>query len=153
MRSLMFATLVALGVGQSVHAADEVMVQRPVPFNEDADIAGAVKRECKLDEQLPDFIAEYGKEKGIEIDLVPQVEASHAGRVLVLGITDAVSDGNAFLGHRKSVSVKGKLYQEGQLLGSFKARRNSMGGAFGEFGGSCSVLSGAVKELGEDVAG
>jgi hypothetical protein len=153
MRSLMFATLVALGVGQSVHAADEVMVQRPVPFNEDADIAGAVKRECKLDEQLPDFIAEYGKEKGIEIDLVPQVAASHAGRVLVLEITDAVSDGNAFPGHRKSVSVKGKLYQEGQLLGSFKARRNSMGGAFDEFRGSCSVLCDAVRELGEDVAG
>jgi hypothetical protein len=28
-----------------------------------------------------------------------------------------------------------------------------MGGAFGEFRGSCSVLSGAVKELGEDMAG
>jgi hypothetical protein len=42
-----------------------------------------------------------------------------------------------------SVSVKGKLYQGGQLLGSFKARRNSMGGAFGEFRGSCSVLSSA----------
>jgi hypothetical protein len=62
-------------------------------------------------------------------------------------------DGNAFLGHHKSVSVKGKLYQEGQLLGSFKARRNSMGGAFGKFRGSCSVLSSAVKELEEDVAG
>jgi hypothetical protein len=68
----MLATLVALGVGQSVYAADEVMVQRPVPFNEGADITGAVKRECKLDEQLPDFIAEYGKERGIEIDFAPR---------------------------------------------------------------------------------
>jgi hypothetical protein len=60
-------------------------------------------------------------------------------------------DGNAFLGHHKSVSVKGKLYQEGQLWGSFKARRNSMGGHSVSSEARTRCSSG-VKDFGEDVA-
>src|SRR6201991_3125832 len=138
-------------VAQTACAADAVMMQRPTAFNEDADIPGAVKKECKLEEQLPDFVAQFGKEKGLTFEMVPQVETNHAGRVLDLQIYEAVADGNAFMGHHKSVSVKGKLYQDGKVVASFKARRNSMGGAFGQFKGNCSVLERITKEIGEDV--
>jgi hypothetical protein len=145
--------LFAIGTMQAAQAADAVLVQRPVPFNEDADVPGAVRRECKLDEQLPDFVAQYGREKGITVNFAQQVSASSPGRALVMEFTDVVSEGNAFIGHHKSVTVKGKLYQDGKLVGSFKGRRNSMGGAFGGFKGACSVLGRSVKALGEDIAG
>lgn len=102
---------------------------------------------------LPDFLAQYAREKGITVNFASQVEAGSPGRVLVMEFADVVSDGNAFLGHHKSVTVKGKLYQDGKQLGSFKGRRNSMGGAFGGFKGACSVLGRSVKALGEDIAG
>lgn len=149
----MTAALLAFGMLQAAQAADAVHVQRPVPFNEDADVPGAVKRECKLDEQLSDFVAQYAREKGMTVDFAPQVTATSPGQSLVMEITDVVSEGNAFLGHHKSVTVKGKLYRDGKLAGSFKGRRNSMGGAFGGFKGSCSVLGRSVKALGEDIAG
>lgn len=153
MGKIMMAALLALGMLQAAQAADAVHVQRPVPFNEDAEVPGAVRRECKLDEQLADFLAQYAREKGITVEFAPQVTATSPGQSLVMEISDVVSDGNAFLGHHKSVTVKGKLYRDGKLAGSFKGRRNSMGGAFGGFKGSCSVLGRSVKVLGEDIAG
>lgn len=153
MRKTIFVALMALGAAQAAQAADVVHVQRPVPFNENAEVPGAVRRECRLDEKLADFLAQYGREKGVTVEFAPQVTAASGGQALVMEITDVVSDGNPFLGHHKAVTVKGKLYREGQLVGSFAGRRNSMGGAFGGFKGSCSVLGRSVKALGEDIAG
>jgi hypothetical protein len=56
------------------------------------------------------------------------------------------------MGHHKSMAVKGKLYEGGQVIGNFKDRRISMGGALGQFKSSCSVLTRITKEIGEDVA-
>ncbi|WP_266158470.1 hypothetical protein [Dyella silvatica] len=152
MRKFLLASIVMLGVWQSAYADDSILIQRPVPFNEDADIPGAVKRECKLDEKLPDAIAEHGRDTNIKTSFAAQADSNHPGRVLVMEITNVVSEGNSFLGHHKSMSVKGKLYQDGQAVGSFKGRRNSMGGAFAGFKGNCSVLERTANELGEDIA-
>jgi hypothetical protein len=152
MRKFLLASIVMLGAWQSAYADDSVLIQRPVPINEDADIPGAVKRECKLGEKLPDAIAEHGRDANLKTSFAAQVDSSHPGRVLVMEITNVVSEGNSFIGHHKSMSVKGKLYQDGQPIGSFKGRRNSMGGAFAGFKGNCSVLERTTNELGEDIA-
>ena len=62
------------------------------------------------------------------------------------------SAGNAFIGHRKSASVKAELYQDGKLIDSADYTRNSSGGFLGGFKGSCSVLEHTVNTLGNDVA-
>jgi hypothetical protein len=134
------------------HADQVVNLQSPTPYADGAAIAGNIKRECKITEQLPEFVRQYGRDHGIEVHLQSQVSATAPGRVLVLEITDAMSEGNAFIGHRKFATVKGKLYQNGVEIGDFTGRRNSMGGAFAGFKGSCSVLGRTVKALGEDIA-
>jgi hypothetical protein len=125
----------------SVHA-QTVTMQRPVPYAEDNDISDNIKSECRIGEQLADFIEEYGGD--VQFD-TGTVDVNARGRVLHLEITDAVSMGNAWLGHQKSTKVKGVLYQDGQRIAAFKARRNSMGGAFAGYKGSCSVLGRTVK--------
>lgn len=152
MRYLILSAALFCGALSVAHAADTVTVQRPVPYADGALVAGAVKRECKLTEQLPDFVREYASENHTDVVFAPQASASSPGRVLVMEIVDASSDGNAFIGHHKSVTVRGKLYQDGKEIGDFTGRRNSMGGAFGGFKGSCSVLGRTVKALGKDVA-
>lgn len=72
--------------------------------------------------------------------------------MLVVEISDAVSRGNPFIGHRKSTSVRGNLYQDGVKVAAFRGECDSMGGAFGGFKGSCSVLGRTVKTLGSDIA-
>jgi hypothetical protein len=137
---------------QTAFAGDTVAIQQAVPLNEDAEIAGSVKTECHLGENLSQYVMENAQKRGMTITRAADLSASSPGRVVTMEIMSAVSDGNAFTGHHKSMSVKGSLYQDGKLIGNFRARRVSMGGAFGEFKGNCQVLDRVNKELGEDIA-
>lgn len=137
----------------SAIAADSVLVAKPVPFADDAMIAGKIKKECDIQNQLVDYLAEYAREEQqIEVKFASVLSTDMPGLVLDMQIKDAVSEGNPFIGHRKSTLVAGKLYRDGELVGSFAARRNSMGGAFAGYKGSCSVLGRTVKALGKDIA-
>jgi len=152
MRKLLVAG-VLLAMAGAVQAAEVVTLPKPVPYAADNEIAGNIKRECKITEQLSDFIAQDARANGIGTTFSDAVNPQMPGRVLDVQITDAVSEGNAWMGHHKSVTVKGKLYQDGKLIGSFRGKRNSMGGAFAAYKGSCSVLGRTVEALGKDIAG
>lgn len=143
--------VLALGVVAGAQAADPVVVAKPVPYAADSDIASNIKEECKLTTELPDFVAEFAQQHGVTVTFANAVTAQTPGRVLEMQITDAVSQGNAWMGHHKSTTVAGKLYQDGKLVGSFLGKRNSMGGMFAGYKGSCSVLGRTVKALGEDI--
>jgi len=129
-----------------------VKVPRSVPFAEDAEIAGKIRTECNINQQLGDFIIESARKKNIATEPVATTDKAMPGRVLVVEIRDATSDGNAFLGHHKSTSVRGALFQDGGVVAKFKGRRDSMGGFGAGFKGSCSVLGRTVRALGEDIA-
>lgn len=133
-------------------AGEPLRVQRPVPYSQDGEISARIREECKIDEQLADFLKEYAQEQGIEIELVEQAVGPSAGRGLDLRITNAISMGNAFIGHQKSTTAAGTLYENGKPVASFKARRQSMGGAFGGYKGSCAVLGRTVKVIAQDIA-
>lgn len=141
----------ALGVAAGAQAADAVVVPKPVPYAADSDIANNIRQECKINTELSDFIAEYARQHGVTVTFADTVSAHSRGRVLQVEITDAISSGNAFIGHHKSTAARGRLYQDGKLVGSFRDRRNSMGGMFAGYKGSCSVLGRTVKAIGEDV--
>ena len=131
--------------------ADTVRLAHTTPYAEDAEVAHKIRTECvKLQGQLPAYTAEFGREFGVEVDLVDAAPAE--GRVLELEIYEAVSMGNAFIGHQKYAKVRGTLFEDGQPVAQFRGMRNSMGGAFGGYKGSCSVLGRTMKALGKDIA-
>jgi hypothetical protein len=136
----------------AAHAADPIRIPASVPYADAGEIAGNIRRECRINQQLSDYIAEYARERHLAIETVASTDAKMPGRVLVVEITDAVSRGNAFLGHHKATRVRGALYQDGERVGGFRGERDSMGGAFAGFKGSCSVLGRTVKALGSDIA-
>ncbi|MEO7430794.1 MAG: hypothetical protein ABIR62_01905 [Dokdonella sp.] len=149
--------IVAFGAVLSVASAaaaagDAIKVPSTVPYADANGVAGNVKRECPINQQLSDYIIEYAQEHHVATESVPATDAQTPGRVLVIEITDAVSRGNPFIGHRKSTSVRGTLYQDGAKVAAFRGERDSMGGAFAGFKGSCSVLGRTVKALGSDIA-
>lgn len=149
MQTFIRATIAAAVLAFSGGAlAQAVQLQTPVPYAQDNDVSDAIKKECHLGEKLADFV-KAGSSAPVE--LTSQAPKRGSGRVLEMEISDAVSMGNAFMGHQKFVKAKGTLFENGKKIASFKARRNSMGGAFGGFKGSCAVLGRTVRAIGTDV--
>lgn len=146
--------LLVLAVSASAFsAADPVAVQASVPYAADAKIAQNIRNECtKIGSQLAEFTQQFGKKSGVEVALVENLDTAQAGRVLQVEITEAVSMGNAFMGHHKYSAARGTLFENGKVIASFEARRQSMGGAFAGYKGSCSVLGRTVKAMGKDIA-
>lgn len=128
-----------------------IKIQKVIPYAKGNHIAGNIKSECDLNLQLSDFIAAAAGKNGMTI-VQGKPTAKDRGHVLLVEITDAISSGNAFIGHRKFTSIRGTLYKDGKVLAGFQARRNSMGGFWGAYKSSCSVLGRTVKTLGSDVA-
>ncbi len=141
------AALALAGLSGSANA-QSLQVQNPVPYAADNDIADNIKAECPLDKQLAEFVKQYAG----DVELTSGPVETRNGRALQLEIVDAVSMGNAWMGHQKFTKVKGTLYENGAKIASFKGRRNSMGGAFAGYKGSCSVLGRTVEALGSDIA-
>ena len=148
--SRFLAAFALAGASFSAFAAP-VTIAESIPYAESADIQRKVREECtELNRQFAQFIKDYAAEKNIEV--VFGDPSSDTGRVLRVELTNALSQGNAFLGHSKSSSSRGTLFDNGQEVASFRATRNSMGGAFAGYKGSCSVLGRTVDAMGSDVA-
>lgn len=147
------ALILALALASSVTVAQPVRMASQTPYAEDAEISQKVRSECvKLGGQLPAYTREFGAEFGVAVELVDAIDTAAPGRVLQVEIVDAVSMGNAFIGHQKYARIQGALYEDGEKVAGFKGRRNSMGGAFAGYKGSCSVLGRTLKALGKDLA-
>lgn len=129
-----------------------IKIQKLIPFAKGVPIAANIINECKLDEQLSEFIRAYAVGEGIGVIRTPSVTQKSAGKALVVEIINAVSAGNAFIGHRKYTSIRGTLYNNSIKEASFTAARMSGGGVFAGFKGSCSVLGRTVKVLGSDIS-
>lgn len=133
-------------------APKSVTIGSPIPFKENHRIQSNIIEECTIESQLPFFVNEYGDQFGVDVQIRDSVSKDDSGAVLVMEITDAISQGNAFLGHRKYAEFEGILYNHGEKIASFRAGRYSVGGAFAGFKGSCSVLGRIAKAVGKDIA-
>jgi hypothetical protein len=132
--------------------AGEVRLQSLVPYAEDNFVAANIKAECPIGRQLADFVREFSARSGVNVVFDDAASQATEGRVLMLEIIDAQSVGNAWTGHMKSTSVLGVLYDNGERIAAFRARRHSRGGFGAGFKGSCSVLGRTVRAIGSDIA-
>jgi hypothetical protein len=137
------------GAGSS--AAESVSVLRQVSFAESTMVRPEVKAECQLQTKLPGFVQEYARANGIEVVLVDALPKT--GRVLDLQISDTGEGGNAWTGRVKTLTISGRLLENGKEVGSFRGRRSTSGGAFGGWKGNCAFFGRCAQALGKDVAG
>jgi hypothetical protein len=124
-----------------------VMVSRTIPFGEDAGATQAVRDQCTLQTRVPAFIQEFAP----DVQLVDGPLPTKSGRALELSIIEVHAPGGGVFSGPKWMAVYGKLWDAGQLVGSFRAKRFSTGGAFGEFKGTCSILGRCAKAIGMDI--
>ena len=150
---LQIAAAASLLMLASFAHADPIAMQGKSPFAENAHISQKIKTECvELQTKLPAYTEQFARSFGVDVKLKNSVNKTDAGQVLIVEITNAVSQGNAFIGHRKFSEVSGTLYRDGERVAGFIGARNSMGGFFAGYKGSCSVLGRTMKAMGKDIA-
>lgn len=130
----------------------KVIIAELIPYQKGAPIAKNILSECTLNEQLSKYIQSYSAQQNVAINRVAGANMKARGNMLMVEITDAVSSGNAFIGHRKFVKISGTLYNNSKKVASFTGARISGGGFWGGFKGSCDVLERTVNTLGKDIA-
>lgn len=133
--------------------ADPVYVGKTAPFTDSTQIARNIIDECGLPESQMKVLHEEAKELHVEVVEDEAAVTANKGRVLLIETVSAISGGNAFVGHRKQVVVKGRLLENGEEIGNFSAIRGSMGGMWGGYKSSCSVLYRCQTTLAKDILG
>ncbi|GAW87874.1 conserved hypothetical protein [Bathymodiolus platifrons methanotrophic gill symbiont] len=124
----------------------------PVIFAKDLQVREAVRKECQLLTKLPGFVQSYAQDQYAGIDL--DAKRSTKSDYLKIEITDLPKyKKNAWAGRGGQwVTVKGALLRKRKKTMTFTANRGSMGGFMGAYKGTCALLGGCTKTLGNDIA-
>ena len=144
MTVLVPATLFVSRVAQ----ADKVTVSRSVPFAADSGASENVKRECKFETRLPEYIRKQAK-RGLKVVVTDEPLENLPGKVLFLETTNVFAPGGGGYSGSKSAIVTGELKESGEVIASVTARRRTL---VGMTPGTCSMLKRIAKKLGEDIA-
>ncbi|MFW5969068.1 MAG: hypothetical protein ACOCP9_00360 [Halofilum sp. (in: g-proteobacteria)] len=134
------------------YPAQEVTLKTPIEFSDRAEVRDAVLDECRLPEKLQQFITEFSAARNITIEPSDGSVDGTSGKVLVVEITDVHAPGGGAYSGGKAVTIEGELTENGESLGSLRARRISGGGAFAAFKGTCDILGRDVQTLGQDIS-
>jgi hypothetical protein len=132
--------------------ADPLLVSPSADFSPTGSVPENIKTECKLPGAQTESVLAALNAAGISAQAAPSAAVPAKGRFLKLEITSAISAGNMFMGHKKQVTTAAHLFQNGKEIAQTSKTRDSMGGAFAGYRGSCSVLHRCTNTLGKDIA-
>jgi hypothetical protein len=138
------------GTGEMITGT--VNISRDTPYQNIKRIPKNVTEQCtKIGDKVSRFTQEFGTKMNVKFKRIKNVSKKSKGNNLVIQIVDAVSSGNAFIGHRKSITVEAYLYKNGKLVDNITRTRNTSGGFAAGFKSSCAVLGRSAKTLGSDI--
>ncbi|WGL15267.1 hypothetical protein PVT68_10840 [Microbulbifer bruguierae] len=133
--------------------ANALVLSEKAGYHDERIIASNIVGECSnLGFKFSDSTRQFLQKQGFAVSTASDISEQTEGMSLKLTIINAVSAGNAFIGHNKSVSIEAQLFKDGELLDTFTRTRNSGGGFGAGFKGSCTVLHRCAHTLGKDVA-
>ncbi|MBM3115797.1 hypothetical protein [Jeongeupia naejangsanensis] len=132
-----------------------VLLEVPVTYHADAGVVAKVKEECKPEEQLATRVGEVMKKLSREGTgtVASAAEAAEAGdaAVLRLQITHVLGVGGGAFSGPKAITVNAELLEGGKVVRQTKINRWSIGGVFGAFKGTCSILDRSAAAIGKDL--
>jgi hypothetical protein len=131
---------------QSAFAGDPVTIPESVPYAADAKVKDAIKTECDLGRGLSRSLSHYAHEFDISTEVAPATSEITPGRALTLAIVSADGKPGGRWTGGKTVTVEGKLYEQGKVVGSFTARRVTKTGYR-----LCEALDKDVRVIGVDI--
>lgn len=148
-KSCRFLVAAILMVMSAAHA--DAIILEPVTYRDATIIKPAIISDCALPETQKDMLLKAAAVHGL---VSHDGDAANNGskKHLKVEITNAVSSGNAFIGHHKLVQLHATLWDGATEVGSFTSSRTSMGGFAGAYKSSCTILHRCNQALAKDVA-
>jgi len=127
-----------------------IYIKPLVGYSPRSNVKRNIKEECTLPKALSNSIVKNSINNGLDVRVKRNIRKNKFE--LRVQIEQAVSAGNAFVGHNKFVTISGAITKGNKVYYTFDAARLSGGGYFGAYRSSCSVLGRIAKALGKDVA-
>ena len=116
-RNLMLGSLALMGSFEAYAGDKNITVSTQASYYDEKIIPSNIKSECSgLGSQFSEATKNNLESDGWNVSLGNEVGASATGTTIKLQIANALSAGNAFIGHKKSVSVIAELYKDGKLV-------------------------------------
>ena len=117
-----------------------------VPYKEGISAPNAVLVECELERKLSKYLASEAKGPYSKVIMNPTVSAETPGHALDIHITQVLAPGGGKWSGPKVVTVEGTLYDNGQVLGTFIAKRQTHKGRH-----TCGMLHNDAEAIAEDI--
>ncbi len=134
------------------HAGEKgqlVTISLPLEFTETSGVSDEVKAECSLPSELAYSIKPYAAKK-MNVVVAEDVSDSTEGWVLHMEIVNVIGVGGGVWSGAKSVTVQGKLTENGEVIGTFIAKRATRNMFSSQ--GTCSMLGRCMEAIGKDIA-
>jgi hypothetical protein len=129
-----------------VHADEKVMISSTIPYENSEAANDDIRKECDWNQQLAKNIV---KESNSTVEATDKDLAKISGKKLEIMIDHVHAIGGGSFTGPKWAHIRGKLSNNGKVIGNFEALRRTIGGSFK----ACSTLNNLGEELGQDVAG
>jgi len=142
------AALLATVTALPVAAAGKITIPPTATIDPNAGVNPKVRDECVPDARVTELLKEQLKAAGYDVEVAKQASGGKSLQLTILNVTGV--GGGAWSGP-KSMTLSGKLVQDGKVIGSFNGRRTSGGGAFGAYKGTCSIIGRCAKALAKDI--
>jgi hypothetical protein len=133
-------------------AKENYFLQLPVAVDPATPIPEAVKNECAVEMLIGNYaLSEIGKRAGT-VQSVAEPGPVGDGKTVQITILAVRGWGGGAWTGPKSMTIRVDLKNGEALAGTTVLRRNSSGGMFGGFSGTCTILDRVAGALGKDVA-
>ena len=152
MKSYLFAAL-SLSSATAVAASQSVVLETPITYAPGAEVVERVKTECHIEDMLANHVGEVlrKRNKGSAGTIESGVDPSGA-KVLKLQISHVLGIGGGAWTGPKAITVMADLVEDGKVVRHTKVNRWSVGGFWGAFKGTCSILDRSAIVIAKDMA-
>lgn len=151
MYSKLFCAFAACALAHASYANEAISISAQAEYRDPDRVAPNIKKECDLPGYQSKVIQQALTQNGYTVTTAEGTDIPAQGKYLKLQIVDALSAGHAFVAHHKSIGIVAILYKNGKEVAKQNFVRNSMGGAFAGFKGSCTVLQRCADTISQDV--
>jgi len=134
-------------------SATSTRLEIPVTYHPNAGVVENVKRECQIEDMLATRIGNALRKRNRDGNGTVEVGADPSGdNVLRLQITHVLGVGGGAWSGPKAITVNAELLENGKVVRQAKINRWSVGGVFGAFKGTCSILERSADAIGKDLS-